>query len=103
LGGKIRGGLIPPLVISPQSINTFEFEEDNMTQTRINKMLELTGADFITLERITDDRRTPEEIRLATFLAINKKIEKSPMQEIHPEVESKSHEIITDNRSKSTE
>jgi hypothetical protein len=74
-----------------------------MTQIKIDKMLESTGGNFLTLERITLDQRTPEEIRLATFLAINKKFEKSPMQEIHPEVESKSHEIITDNRSKSTE
>jgi hypothetical protein len=84
-------------------LNEFEKENIIMTNIKINKMLGFTGADFITLERITLDQRTPEEIRLATFLAINKKFEKSPMQEIHPEVESKSHEIITDSRSKSTE
>ena len=74
-----------------------------MTNIKTNKMLGFRGADFITLERITLDQRTPEEIRLATFLAINKKFENSPMQGIHPEVETKSHAIITDNRSKSTE
>ena len=60
-----------------------------MTNIKINKMLKSTGTDFITLERITLDQRTPEEIRLATFLAINKKYEKASMQEIHPEVENK--------------
>ncbi len=65
-----------------------------MTNIKINKILESNDGNFITLERITLDERTPEEIRLATFLAINKRIEKSPMQEIHPEVESNNQEII---------
>ena len=74
-----------------------------MTNIKINNMLETTGANFITLDKITLDERAPEEIRLDTFLSINKKFNKSSMQAIHPEVDIKSQEIITDSRSKSTE
>ena len=74
-----------------------------MTNIKTNNMLEITGANFIALDKITLDERAPEEIRRDTFLASNKKFKKSPMQAINPEVELKSQEIITDSRSKSTE
>jgi len=74
-----------------------------MTQTQINKMLESTGENYITLERITLDERAPAEIRLTAFLAINKKFEKSPMQAAYPEVDSNNVKIESDSKSKSIE
>jgi len=56
-----------------------------MTQMKINNMLESTGGNYITLERITLDEKAPAEIRLAAFLAINKK---SPVQAANSEIES---------------
>jgi len=96
LGGKIRGGLIPPLVISLKPIKTFEFEENNMTQIKINKMLESTGGNFITLERITLDERAPAEIRLTAFLALNKKCKEYPVQLFDQDVESRNLKISSD-------
>lgn len=43
-----------------------------MTQIKINKMLGSRGGNFITLERITLDKRAPTEIRLAAFLLLTK-------------------------------
>ncbi len=51
-----------------------------MTQIKINKRLESTGGNFITLERITLDERAPAEIRLTAFLALNKKNKEYPVQ-----------------------
>ena len=45
-----------------------------MKNIRINKMIESTGGDYITLERITLDEKASTEIRLNSFLAINQKI-----------------------------
>lgn len=67
-----------------------------MTQMEINKMLESTGGNYITLERITLDERAPTEIRLTAFLAINKKFAKSQMQIVASEVEVNNVKIKTD-------
>jgi hypothetical protein len=75
-----------------------ECEEENMTDIKINKSLESTSVNYITLERITLDERAPGEIRLTAFLAINKKFEKSPMQAVYPEVESNNVKIKTDSK-----
>ena len=95
MGGKIRGGLIPPLVISlsPELILLNEIREDNTTQIKINKMLESTGGNFITLERITLDERAPAEIRLTAFLALNKKYKKYPEQVLDQDVQSNNLKI----------
>ena len=45
-----------------------------MTQIKINKRLESTGGNFITLERITLDERAPAEIRLTAFFSSQQKI-----------------------------
>jgi hypothetical protein len=102
LGGKIRGGLIPPLVIclSPELILLNEIEEDNMTQIKINKMLESTGSNFITLERITLDERAPAEIRRTAFLALNEKNKEYPVQVINQDVESNNLKISLDSNNK---
>jgi hypothetical protein len=71
-----------------------------MTIMKITKMLESTGGNYITLERITLDERAPAEIRLTAFLAINKK---SPMQAAYPEIESNNVKIESDSKSKSIE
>lgn len=52
-----------------------------MTNIRINKMLESTGGNYITLKRITLDQEAASEIRLTAFLAIDKKFG-HPAQEI---------------------
>ena len=96
MGGKIRGGLIPPLVISLKPVKTFELEENNMTQIKINKMLESTGGNFITLERITLDQRAPAEIRLTAFLALNEKHKEYPVQVFNQDVESRNQKISLD-------
>ena len=100
MGGKIWGGLIPPLVICLKPINTFELDENNMTQNKIDKMLQSTGGNFITLERITLDQRAPAEIRLTAFLALNKKVEESPMKIFDEDAESKNKKIAVDSNNK---
>ena len=74
-----------------------------MTRIKINKMLESTGGNFITLERITLDERAPAEIRLTAFLAINKKLKKSPVQAVSKDVESNNLKIDLDTKSESNE
>jgi hypothetical protein len=74
-----------------------------MTRIKINKMLESTGGNFITLERITLDERAPAEIRLTAFLAINKKLKKSTVQEVSQDVESNNLKIDLDTKSESNE
>jgi hypothetical protein len=51
-----------------------------MTRIKINKMLESTCVNYITLERITLNERAPAAIRLTAFLAYNKKNKKYPVQ-----------------------
>ena len=97
MGGKIRGGLISPLVISLKPIETLKLDENNMTQIKIDKMLESTGGNFITLERITLDERAPAEIRLTAFLALNKK---SPVSMLDQDVESNNPGTAEDINSK---
>jgi hypothetical protein len=74
-----------------------------MTRIKINKMLESTGGNFITLERITLDERAPAEIRLTAFLAINKKLKKSTVQAVSQDVESNNQKIDLDTKSESNE
>jgi hypothetical protein len=74
-----------------------------MTQIKIKKMLESTGRNFITLERITLDERAPAEIRLTAFLAINKKLKKSTVQAVSQDVESNNLKIDLDTKSESNE
>ena len=74
-----------------------------MTRIKINKMLESTGGNFITLERITLDERAPAEIKLTAFLAINKKLKKSTMQAVSQDVESNNLKIDLDTKSESNE
>lgn len=51
-----------------------------MTQNKIDKKLEPTDGNFITLEKITLDERAPAEIRLTAFLAPYKKHKGYPVQ-----------------------
>ena len=74
-----------------------------MTRIKINKMLESTGGNFITLERITLDERASAEIRLTAFLAINKKLKKSTVQAVSQDVESNNLKIDLDTKSESNE
>jgi hypothetical protein len=74
-----------------------------MTRIKINKMLESTGGNFITLERITLDERAPAEIRLTAFLTINKKLKKSTVQAVSQDVESNNLKIDLDTKSESNE
>ena len=74
-----------------------------MTRIKINKMLESTGGNFITQERITLDERAPAEIRLTAFLAINKKLKKSTVQAVSQDVESNNLKIDLDTKSESNE
>ena len=74
-----------------------------MTRIKINKMLESTGGNFITLERITLDERAPAEIRLTAFLAINKKLKKSTVQAVSQDVERNNLKIDLDTKSESNE
>lgn len=64
-----------------------------MTRNKINKMLESTGGNFITLERITLDQRVPAEIRLTAFLALNEKHKEYPPQVFNQDVESRNLKI----------
>lgn len=72
-----------------------------MTQTKTNKMLESTGGNFITLERITLDKRAPAEIRLTAFLTLNKKYKDNTVKEVYQDVESNNFKIDLDSKSKS--
>jgi hypothetical protein len=74
-----------------------------MTQMKINKMLLSTGGDYVTLGRITLDKRATAEIRHTAFLVINNKFEKFPMQAVYPEVGSNNVKIESDSKSKSIE
>jgi len=67
-----------------------------MTHIKINKMLETTAGNFITLERITLDNRTPAEIRLTAFLALNEKHKEYPVQIFNQDVESRNLKISLD-------
>ena len=66
-------------------------------------MLEPTGGNFITLERITLDKRAPAEIRLTALLAINKKYKDNAAKAVYQDVESNNLKIILDSKSKSIE
>jgi len=59
-----------------------------MTDIKINKMLESTGGNLITLERIANDNTAPAEIRLTAFAAIDEKHNKYPVQEMYQGAES---------------
>jgi len=67
-----------------------------MTQIKINKMLESTGSNFITLERITLDERAPAEIRLTAFLAHNEKHKEYPVQILDQDVKRNNLKISLD-------
>ena len=67
-----------------------------MTQIKINKMLESTGGNFITLERITLDKRAPAEIRLTAFLAPYKKYKEYPVQILDQDVKRNNLKISLD-------
>jgi len=67
-----------------------------MTQIKIDKMLESTGSNFITLERITLDEIAPAEIRLTAFLALNKKHKEYPVQILNQDVKSNNLKISLD-------
>jgi hypothetical protein len=77
-----------------------EIEEDNMTQIKINKMLEPTGSNFITLERITLDERAPAEIRLTAFLTHNEKHKEYPVQILDQDVKRNNLKISLDSNNK---
>lgn len=100
--GKLWAGLILPLVIcfSPELILLNEFEEGKITHMKINKMLESTGGNYITLERITLDERAPAEIRLTAFIALNKKYKDYTVQAVYQEVESNNVKVEADSKSK---
>jgi hypothetical protein len=78
-----------------------------MTSIKINKMLESTGGNYITLERITLDKRAPADIRLTAFLAINKRHKNHTVPAVNQEVaskeEKKKHIIKTDQFKKGNE
>ncbi len=63
-------------------------------------MLESTGGNFITLERITLDERAPAQIRLTAFLALNEKNKEYPVQVINQDVESNNLKISLDSNNK---
>jgi len=44
-----------------------------MTKIKINKMLEVTGGDLTTLERIATDETIEAELRITAFLALDEK------------------------------
>ena len=71
-----------------------------MTQNKINKMLESTGGNFITLERITLDKRAPAEIRLTAFLALNEKHKEYPVQILNQDVKRNNLKISLDSNNK---
>jgi hypothetical protein len=71
-----------------------------MTQNKINKMLESTGGNFITLERITLDKRAPAEIRLTAFLALNEKHKEYPVQILDQDVKRNNLKISLDSNNK---
>ena len=60
-------------------------------------MLEPTGGNFITLERITLDERAPAEIRLTALLAINKKYKDNAAKAVYQDVESINQNLAVDN------
>jgi hypothetical protein len=74
-----------------------------MTQMKINKMLESTGGNYITLERITLDERAPAEIRLTAFLALKEKNKKDVTQELYRDVQHINMKIEADSKSESIE
>lgn len=74
-----------------------------MTHIKISKMLESTGGNFITLERITLDERAPAQIRLTAFLALNEKYKKHSLQAVYQDVESNNVKIEVDSKRKSIE
>jgi len=71
-----------------------------MTRNKISKMLETTGNNFITLERITLDERAPAEIRLTAFLALNLKQNKYHLQLEDQDDERDSQKISIDSNNK---
>ena len=44
-----------------------------MTKIKINKMLETTGGDLTTLEKIATDETIEAELRITAFLALDEK------------------------------
>jgi hypothetical protein len=74
-----------------------------MTHLKTNKMLESTGGNYITLEKITLDERAPAEIRLTAFLALNEKYKKDATQELNKDVENNNMKIEADSKSESIE
>ena len=74
-----------------------------MTSIKINKMLESTGGNYITLERITLDERAPAEIRLTAFLALNKKYKDYSAQAVYQEVDRNDVKIEVNSKNKSIE
>ncbi len=74
-----------------------------MTHLNTNKMLESTGGNYITLEKITLDERAPAEIRLTAFLALNEKYKKDATQELNKDVENNNMKIEADSKSESIE
>ncbi len=71
-----------------------------MTHIKINKMLESTGGNYITLERITLDERAPAEIRLTAFLAHNEKQKEYPVQIVDQYVGRNNLKISIDSNNK---
>jgi len=67
-----------------------------MTQIKVDKMLEPTDGNFLTLERITLDKRAPAEIRLTALLALNEKHKEYPVQVFDQDVESRNQKISLD-------
>jgi len=59
----------------------------NLTKIKINKMLEVTGGDLTTLERIATDEAIAAEIRIAAFLALDEKHNTNPEQERYEDSE----------------
>jgi hypothetical protein len=71
-----------------------------MTQIKINKKLESTGANLITLERITLDESASAEIRITAFLALKKRNKEYPVQLFNQGVESNNLNIAVDSNNR---
>ncbi|HSW53528.1 MAG TPA: hypothetical protein VLH59_00440 [Ignavibacteriaceae bacterium] len=68
-----------------------------MTRTKINRMLESTGGNLIVLKRIALDEKTPAEIRITAFLALNNKHKDHTVQAVYQDVESINQKLSIEN------
>jgi hypothetical protein len=65
-----------------------------MTQIKINKMLESAGGNFITLERIANDKTAVAEIRLTALTVLDKKYNAYPERKKYHKPERENHRFV---------